>query len=136
MGERDPLGTRVDDAVRQVRELLNELVGTDPLTGLGNARAFDLRLTTVRPDDGLGLIAIEVNDFKGINSAYTHKRADVILQDISLRLHTVAESQDGAQAFRTGGDEFAVTLQSRHGSAEAAHRLGCFHPGRHPHRPL
>jgi diguanylate cyclase (GGDEF)-like protein/putative nucleotidyltransferase with HDIG domain len=82
---------------------------TDALTGLGNARHFQERLeeefevarTGTRP---LSVCLLDVDDFKGINDVCGHLVGDSVLAGVASGLR-----QDG-EAFRIGGDEFAVLL--------------------------
>src|SRR5580765_261541 len=81
---------------------------TDPLTGLGNHRHFyeqlereALAADSVHP---LSICLLDVDDFKQINDLYGHPVGDQALVKIADRLR-----QDG-EAFRVGGDEFALLL--------------------------
>jgi two-component system, cell cycle response regulator len=82
---------------------------TDPLTGLGNPRAFDERvqeaLETARASgEPVTLCLIDVDDFKQVNDTYGHTVGDTVLADIAARL------RGSGEAFRLGGDEFALVL--------------------------
>ena len=85
------------------------LARTDPLTGLGNPRAFDERLqeeleraeTAQAP---VALCLVDVDDFKQVNDVYGHAAGDVVLAEIGTRL------RGSGEAFRLGGDEFALVL--------------------------
>jgi len=84
---------------------------TDPLTGLGNHRHFyeqlereALAADSVHP---LSICLLDVDDFKQINDLYGHPVGDQALVKIADRLR-----QDG-EAFRVGGDEFALLLPGR-----------------------
>jgi diguanylate cyclase (GGDEF)-like protein/putative nucleotidyltransferase with HDIG domain len=85
------------------------LARTDPLTGLGNPRAFDERLqeeldraqTLGAP---VALCLIDVDDFKRVNDVYGHAAGDGVLVEIGSRL------RGSGEAFRLGGDEFALVL--------------------------
>ena len=86
-----------------------KLARTDPLTGLGNRRAFDDRLQQEldRARSGstpLALCLIDIDDFKAINDAYGHAVGDVVLTEAGAQLRSSGE------AFRLGGDEFALIL--------------------------
>jgi diguanylate cyclase (GGDEF)-like protein len=85
------------------------LAHTDPLTGLGNRRAFDDRLqheldSARSADAPVGLCLIDVDDFKRINDAHGHAIGDVVLRQVGDHLRRSGE------AFRLGGDEFALIL--------------------------
>ena len=82
---------------------------TDPLTGLGNHRHFHERLEhdlTEAEDKGMPLTVclLDIDNFKELNDRLGHPKGDRILAQVAARLR-----QDG-EAFRVGGDEFAVLL--------------------------
>ena len=102
---------------------------TDPLTGLGNHRHFQERLerdVTEAEDKGipLSLCLLDIDNFKELNDRLGHPKGDRILAQVASRLR-----QDG-EAFRIGGDEFALLLPGRdeHEAVSAANgvlgRLG------------
>ena len=85
------------------------LAKTDPLTGLGNHRAFQegliAQLEERRPTGAsLALILVDVDKFKDVNDRFGHQAGDAVLAGVAGIL-----SAQG-QAFRVGGDEFAVVL--------------------------
>ena len=85
---------------------------TDPLTGLGNHRHFHERLDrdlTEAEDKGmpLSICVLDIDNFKELNDRFGHPRGDQILAQVATRLR-----QDG-EAFRIGGDEFAILLPGR-----------------------
>jgi diguanylate cyclase (GGDEF)-like protein/putative nucleotidyltransferase with HDIG domain len=91
-------------AIRAMRLAL-----TDPLTGLGNHRHFHERLQrelSFAQDEQipLTLCLIDIDDFKTINDGFGHPAGDRLLGQIGSRL------RQGGEAFRVGGDEFAVLL--------------------------
>ncbi len=90
---------------------------TDPLTGLGNHRAFHerLRRELLRGEgDGLplALCLLDVDDFKAINDRHGHPAGDDLLARVADHLRGHGE------AFRLGGDEFALLLPE-HDEADA-----------------
>jgi diguanylate cyclase (GGDEF)-like protein/putative nucleotidyltransferase with HDIG domain len=85
---------------------------TDPLTGLGNHRHFHERLDrdlTEAEDKGmpLSVCILDIDNFKELNDRLGHPKGDQILAQVATRLR-----QDG-EAFRIGGDEFAILLPGR-----------------------
>jgi diguanylate cyclase (GGDEF)-like protein len=91
---------------------------TDPLTGLGNHRAFHDRLQRelgVAQKDGtsVALCLFDLDDLKTINDQHGHPMGDAVLGQVASRL------RQGGEAFRLGGDEFAVLLPG-HGEREAS----------------
>lgn len=82
---------------------------TDPLTGLGNHRHFHERLQHDLVDADvrgrpLAICLLDVDNFKDVNDRFGHPAGDRLLADVAGRLR-----QDG-EAFRIGGDEFALLL--------------------------
>jgi diguanylate cyclase (GGDEF)-like protein len=109
----------------------------DPLTGIQNRRAYEKRLVIEcerarRHDDLLSLCIFDLDGFKGVNDRDGHPAGDVVLRRVAAILD---DSRLSDEAFRIGGDEFAVlmprtALADAHRAAErladrvAAERLG------------
>jgi diguanylate cyclase (GGDEF)-like protein len=82
---------------------------TDNLTGLGNHRAYQAALRERIEDaerTGLefSLCIVDVDDFKRINDTYGHQVGD----DVLVALAEILDSAREGDAFRCGGDEFAL----------------------------
>jgi diguanylate cyclase (GGDEF)-like protein/putative nucleotidyltransferase with HDIG domain len=95
---------------RELRAM--RLALTDPLTGLGNHRHFHERLQAdlaASDERGLSLTVcvLDLDNFKAINDRFGHPAGDRVLAQVAGRLR-----QDG-EAFRIGGDEFAILLPGR-----------------------
>ena len=104
----------VHEALRAMRLAL-----TDPLTSLGNHRHFHERLQreldrAEAEGSTVALCVIDVDDFKQINDVYGHPVGDAVLADVAARL------RQGGEAFRIGGDEFALLLPGRNEAAALA----------------
>lgn len=85
----------------------------DELTGLFNRRHFDERLREeinrqARYGGAFSLIMLDLDSFKPYNDVYGHPAGDTLLRDISALIKKAIRTSD--QAFRYGGDEFAVLL--------------------------
>jgi diguanylate cyclase (GGDEF)-like protein len=82
----------------------------DPLTGLGNRRAFEEAIAreTARDSGRLALVLIDVNDFKSINDRHGHPVGDECLRRVAEVLRLTVRAAD--RCYRWGGDEFAVLL--------------------------
>ena len=85
---------------------------TDPVTGLGNHRHFHDRLDhdlNEAEEKGLPLSVcmLDIDNFKELNDTLGHPKGDLVLSQVAGRLR-----QDG-EAFRIGGDEFALLLPGR-----------------------
>jgi diguanylate cyclase (GGDEF)-like protein len=99
---------------------LEHLSLSDPLTGLGNRRAFDEAVTEElararRMSAPLGLVMLDVDHFKRFNDQHGHLAGDDVLVAVARVLGEVARAED--RACRVGGEEFAVLLP---GADEAA----------------
>ncbi len=102
---------------------LKYLAFRDPVTDLGNRRAFDDRMYEhihAAGDDAAGaLLMIDIDGFKQINDTHGHEAGDRVLRVIGTALTSAIREQDFAA--RAGSDEFAVLLPSA--SLEEAHAI-------------
>ena len=97
---------------RRYREA-RQLADTDALTGLHNRRMFHETLgrevgRAQRYRRTLGLIVLDLDDFKQINDRHGHLAGDAVLAEVGERMRSVARSAD--VPCRIGGEEFAVIL--------------------------
>jgi diguanylate cyclase (GGDEF)-like protein len=91
----------------------NELARVDPLTGLGNRRAFEeavaMEISRARRADApLTLLVCDLDNFKKINDQYGHLAGDNCLRQVADALRGQLRGAD--VCFRWGGDEFIVVL--------------------------
>ncbi len=103
------LALRNSETHREVKELAT----TDSLTGLFNNRYFHESLTrtfksTMRYQNPVSLLMIDVDNFKQINDKYGHQAGDAVLQEISSRL--IRSLREIDVPARYGGDEIAIIL--------------------------
>lgn len=96
-----------------LREELERLTRTDALTGLPNRRAFyhDVPLCREkarRQGRELGLVMLDVHEFKQVNDDFGHKTGDAVLATVGQILAQECPSPDAA--FRLSGDEFALLV--------------------------
>jgi len=125
---------RLGLSVRENKRLL-EQVRTDHLTGLGNQGRMQVDLADRCQRAGeasLTLILLDLNGFKRYNDSFGHPAGDAMLQRLGAQLQQTVGS-DG-DAYRMGGDEFAVLTASddgRNGPAakRAAEALTASGPG-------
>lgn len=106
--------------VVRVRELRQQS-HADGLTGLANRRCFDEQLTeeflmSARPESELSLLVIDVDHFKLFNDTHGHTLGDKVLKELGKLFRN--QIRRPGQAFRYGGEEFAVLLP-RTGQKEA-----------------
>jgi diguanylate cyclase (GGDEF)-like protein len=83
----------------------------DPLTGLPNRRALDLRLaeeTSTAASQPCAVALIDLDRFKDVNDARSHAAGDQVLQAIAGCLRTTLRAHD--LVARYGGDEFVVVM--------------------------
>lgn len=80
----------------------------DALTGLLNRRQFDAHLNALQPGDAL--LLLDIDHFKAVNDGYGHQVGDMVLSRVGLALASSLRGTD--QAYRYGGEEFAVILRS------------------------
>ena len=110
------LERKVTERTRQLaiaNERLEQLSGTDPLTGLANRRRLEEVLNNQwrrgqRSGRPLGLAMIDVDHFKYYNDQYGHPRGDDCLQQIAAELIRTTGSAD--LVARYGGEEFAIVM--------------------------
>jgi diguanylate cyclase (GGDEF)-like protein len=95
-------------------ERLRVLASIDELTGLYNARYFNIALGdqwqwSREKEKSLALLLIDLDFFKQVNDRHSHLTGNEVLAAISGRiLHSIRQSTDLAARF--GGEEFAVIL--------------------------
>ena len=93
----------------------------DPLTGLANRARFTERLNQAmeqleREGVSVGVISMDLNDFKLVNDNLGHHVGDELLSGVANRLLNSVRSGDTVA--RPGGDEFCLVVS---GSPESAH---------------
>ncbi|MES2091372.1 MAG: GGDEF domain-containing protein [Pseudomonadota bacterium] len=115
------------DRLNVLHDKLNQLSGTDVLTGLANRRHFMERLgaevlrqkRTKRP---LSMVMVDADHFKRVNDTYGHAMGDSVLCDLARVLAEGVRTPTDL-AVRLGGEEFAILLPETSASeAEAVCR--------------
>jgi diguanylate cyclase (GGDEF)-like protein len=110
-----------------LRGRADELARLDPLTGLANRRALTEALARQvggrRSADRGGLLVLDVDDFKTVNTEHGHPGGDAALIAIAAALRATA--REGDLPARLGGDEFALIVRhaDRAGMAALAERV-------------
>jgi diguanylate cyclase (GGDEF)-like protein len=88
---------------------LRYLADHDPLTQLPNRRAFmrelEQRFSSPEP---LALVVVDLDGFKSLNDRHGHASGDESLVRVARMLRMELREDD--EAFRIGGDEFAILL--------------------------
>ena len=86
----------------------------DPLTGVSNRAAFGAALDNAlararRRHQAVGLLYIDLDDFKVVNDTLGHDAGDELLRTVAARLW---RARPDCAIARQGGDEFMVLLES------------------------
>jgi len=112
------------DRIRKLHTTLEQMVVSDPLTGLHNRRyLMDRMLQEMQRSDRhgepLALAMIDLDAFKPINDQFGHVLGDKVLRAVGSAISKSVRVSDIAA--RYGGDEFAVILPQT--PAEGAMRV-------------
>ena len=112
------------DRIRKLHITLEQMVVSDPLTGLHNRRyLMDRMLQEMQRSDRhgepLALAMIDLDAFKPINDQFGHVLGDKVLRAVGSAISKSVRVSDIAA--RYGGDEFAVILPQT--PAEGAMRV-------------
>lgn len=106
---------------RRAQERLRVLANTDTITGLPNRNAINDMITeaiTGRGENQVGIVYLDLDNFKKVNDAYGHMFGDQLLQSVALSILSCLE--EGQTLARLGGDEFIVlATNTSQGSLEA-----------------
>src|SRR5580700_9739090 len=94
-------------------ERVKQLAYLDGLTGIFNRRFFELRMAEEierarRYGSGMGVIMIDIDQFKRLNDEFGHLLGDEVLRQVSSILHQQLRKID--VVCRYGGEEFAILL--------------------------
>ena len=86
---------------------------TDELTGLANHRRFqellEVEMEQVRRyGQTVGLIMLDIDDFKSVNDTYGHQQGDLVLRRVARALADISREAD--LPARYGGEELALIL--------------------------
>lgn len=111
---------------RQLLEARTQ-AASDALTGLLNHRKFHQRIREVvaqaeTSGDPVGLIMLDVDNFKQVNDTLGHLKGDELLRELAS---TMAEVTGQDNSYRYGGDEFSILLagSDHQNTRETAERL-------------
>ena len=106
-------GTDITDE-RNAQQRLKELASQDVLTGLMNRYAINAKIEQALddargdPSRMLGIVFLDLDNFKRVNDHYGHVYGDRLIKRVS---EIVSESlPDGATIARLGGDEFLILV--------------------------
>lgn len=107
---------------RRAQERLRVLANTDTITGLPNRNAIHELINDAIDqavgDSQVGIVYLDLDNFKKVNDAYGHMFGDQLLQAVSLALLSCLD--ENQVLARLGGDEFIVLAsQTSQSSLEA-----------------
>jgi diguanylate cyclase (GGDEF)-like protein len=119
-----------------LHEAIQRQAVTDELTGLFNHRRFQEVMSveverTRRFGQELGLIMLDIDNFKRVNDTYGHLQGDMVLREVARVLRESSREID--EPARYGGEEMAVALpqtglQGAYDFAERVrHRIEALH---------
>ena len=111
-----------------LHEMVRIQAVTDELTGLYNLRHFHDTLDgelerSRRFGTDVGLMLLDIDDFKRVNDTYGHQQGDLVLIEVARVLREL--SRDIDEPARYGGEEMAVILPQTdlHGAELLAERM-------------
>lgn len=96
---------------RRAQERLRVLANTDVITGLPNRNAIQDVITKAiseRGESSIGLVYLDLDNFKKVNDAYGHMFGDRLLIEVSRAILECLNQED--MLARLGGDEFLVLV--------------------------
>ncbi len=125
---------RAFESVRQSRKAIHHLAYYDSLTNLPNRRMFTERLyqsleAARRNNRLMGVLFIDIDNFKRINDTFGHSVGDRLLRSVAGQLLTCLRRSDAigreleneeVPVARLGGDEFTVMLSNIEQAEDAA----------------
>ena len=96
------------------REQLLLLATRDPLTGAGNRRSLDVKMTDIinahwRTGTPASIVLLDLDHFKRVNDAHGHGVGDQVLKGITEIINLRIRVTDSL--YRIGGEEFVVVLE-------------------------
>lgn len=125
-GRAQALLIQVEDveAEREAQQQLTFLAFHDPLTGLRNRAWFADQLSVQlesapRRGGAVGLLLLDLDDFKVINDSLGHSAGDQVL--VSVARHLSERLRPSDLLGRLGGDEFAVIVTDASTVADLQH---------------
>lgn len=125
-------------------ETVKNLAYYDSLTGLPNRSTFNINLNKAlkhceRANTVMGLLFIDLDNFKYVNDVHGHQVGDELLQEAAVRIESCLRSSDLVSrkideisewnddlVVRLGGDEFTIILteiEQAHQASMAAQRI-------------
>lgn len=115
LARRDEVGEMGRFAV-MLRDSIVELVGNDPLTGLGNRRSCDTVLKHTaeragRKGRAFTIVLGDIDYFKRVNDTYGHQAGDEVLKEMAALMQK--HIKHCGFVFRWGGEEFLLIYEDK-----------------------
>ena len=111
------------------KDMLENLVMQDPLTGVPNRRKFQEVLAAEksrckRSNHQISVLMIDIDYFKGFNDRFGHQAGDLALKSVAQTLSATLKRPEDFVG-RYGGEEFVVVLPStnRSGAERVAQKI-------------
>jgi diguanylate cyclase (GGDEF)-like protein len=102
---------RMHSALEQSQASLRYAATHDPLTGLANRAYLRTRVDELLAGPqatGIGVLVVDLDDFKRVNDVAGHEAGDEVLRAVAQRMRR--HVRDGDVLARMGGDEFVAVL--------------------------
>lgn len=98
--------------VKEYEQKLHHLAYHDQLTGLKNRNSFTntlVKLMSQEHPKKIGLLFVDIDNFKYINDSMGHTFGDLILKEMGQRLVNYQNEQ--ISIYRLGGDEYIILIE-------------------------
>ena len=93
-------------------EEYEQMAYIDPLTGIGNRRAYEVEKENIvensATEESVIIISADINKLKDINDNYGHSAGDFVIRSAATVLAELPGKE--GNAFRIGGDEFVILI--------------------------
>ncbi len=106
---------------RENKKFIEHLAYHDVLTGLPNRAQFYERINAIysrakRHRLPIGLLLVDLDDFKIINDTFGHNLGDDLLKKVAKSIKNIIREED--ELFRIGGDEFVIIADAFQSGAD------------------
>lgn len=111
--DRELREARIRRERKQAENMIRQIAFYDPITSLPNRilfrnRAQDLIQASIRDQQLVALLLMDLHRFKEVNDTLGHQHGDQLLQQVGTRLRQAMFTKD--MVARLGGDEFGILL--------------------------
>lgn len=117
------------EQLKKSQDKVKQIAYSDYLTGLPNRVALvemlDNVMATLRVDEVIAILDIDIDNFKDINDTMGHSYGDELLLDVTHRLEEIFGKTDFLA--RIGGDEYAILVQNISDPSELEEKIELIH---------